>query len=240
MNTGAYPFERPEDRNDAGKLQKMIQRILQVKYDTPKHISAECADLLRRILVPDPNKRLTIPQIQDHPWYLKDLPSGVKEMNNDLRTPTAGLQVRAGALQQQQVPSAFHPCDVAPVHHSRRRRFWLFCRRHSRRHRPWPTAQTRTHTLMTRCRMRRCTNHPTTSSGQTMLSHDDDRMWLTGVQRRVMVLLAVLSTRQRCSCIRTVISRCATCDFCLLLLLLLCLWFIEIVVLLTTSNAQSV
>ena len=76
-----------------------------------------------------------------------------------------------------------------------------------------------------------------------MLSHDDDRMWLTGVQRRVMVLLAVLSTRQRCSCIRTVRSRCATCDFCLLLLLLLlllCLWFIEIVVLLTTSNAQSV
>lgn len=91
--TGAYPFERPEDRNDAGKLQKMIQRILQVKYDMPKHISPECADLLRRILVPDPNKRLTIPEIQDHPWYLKDLPPGVKEMNSDLRTPTAGLQV---------------------------------------------------------------------------------------------------------------------------------------------------
>lgn len=70
----------------------MIQRILQVKYDMPKHISPECADLLRRILVSDPNKRLTIPQIQDHPWYLKDLPPGVKEMNNDLRTPTAGLQ----------------------------------------------------------------------------------------------------------------------------------------------------
>ncbi|EFN57456.1 hypothetical protein CHLNCDRAFT_34706 [Chlorella variabilis] len=96
MLVGAYPFERPEDKHDNQKLQKMIQRILRVEYDWPAHIklSPECRDLMSRILVADPSKRITIHEIQDHPWYMKDLPPGVKEMNDNMRMPPAGSQAR--------------------------------------------------------------------------------------------------------------------------------------------------
>ncbi|KAK9816390.1 hypothetical protein WJX74_003249 [Apatococcus lobatus] len=94
MLVGAYPFERPEDKHDNQKLQKMIQRILKVEYDFPPHVkvSRECRDLLHRILVPDPNKRVGIKEIQRHPWYQKDLPPGVAEMNDNLPQPGPGMQ----------------------------------------------------------------------------------------------------------------------------------------------------
>ncbi|EIE22391.1 sulfur stress regulator [Coccomyxa subellipsoidea C-169] len=94
MLVGAYPFERPEDKHDNQKLQKMIQRILKVEYEFPAHVkvSKECRDLLSNILVPDPASRITIPEIQRHPWYLKDLPPGVAEMNDNLPVPTTGMQ----------------------------------------------------------------------------------------------------------------------------------------------------
>ncbi len=38
MLVGAYPFERPEDKHDSQKLQKMIQRILHVDYAFPPHV----------------------------------------------------------------------------------------------------------------------------------------------------------------------------------------------------------
>lgn len=44
-------------------------------------------------LAADPAKRITIHEIQDHPWYMKDLPPGVKEMNDNMRMPPAGSQV---------------------------------------------------------------------------------------------------------------------------------------------------
>ena len=45
----------------------------------------------------DPAKRITIHEIQDHPWYMKDLPPGVKEMNDNMRMPPAGSQARGAA-----------------------------------------------------------------------------------------------------------------------------------------------
>jgi serine/threonine-protein kinase SRK2 len=42
----------------------------------------------------DPARRITINEIQDHPWYMKDLPPGVKEMNDNMRMPPAGSQAR--------------------------------------------------------------------------------------------------------------------------------------------------
>ncbi len=48
----------------------MLQRILNVEYSFPNHIrvSDACKDLLARILVADPNKRISIPEILEHPW----------------------------------------------------------------------------------------------------------------------------------------------------------------------------
>lgn len=49
---------------------QVLDRIMRVDYRIPKYpkISAECKDLIQRILVGDPDQRLTIEQIQRHPW----------------------------------------------------------------------------------------------------------------------------------------------------------------------------
>lgn len=43
------------------------------------------------------NDRYTVDDIQRHPWYMKDLPPGVKEMNDNLPLPAPGLQVTLSA-----------------------------------------------------------------------------------------------------------------------------------------------
>lgn len=65
-----YPFERADDENDNLRLQKVLQRIMQVDYHLPRDVpvSAECKHLLSQILVADPAKRLSIRAIQQHPW----------------------------------------------------------------------------------------------------------------------------------------------------------------------------
>ena len=47
-----------------------VQRILHVDYKVPSSLklSDDCKDLLAKILVTDPTKRLTIAEIFRHPW----------------------------------------------------------------------------------------------------------------------------------------------------------------------------
>jgi serine/threonine-protein kinase SRK2 len=70
MLVGAYPFEDPEDPRN---IRNTIQRILSVHYTIPDYvrISSECKHLLSRIFVADPDKRITVPEIEKHPWFLK-------------------------------------------------------------------------------------------------------------------------------------------------------------------------
>ncbi|KAK6258842.1 Protein kinase domain - like 10 [Theobroma cacao] len=74
MLVGAYPFEDPEDPRN---FRKTIQRILSVHYSIPDYVrvSKECRHLLSRIFVSNPEKRITIPEIKQHPWFLKNLPT---------------------------------------------------------------------------------------------------------------------------------------------------------------------
>lgn len=81
-----YPFERPEDKKlrQNERLQKILHRIIKVDYVFPEStsISAECKDMIRRILVADPARRITIQGIQQHPWFQRDLPPGSLEYND--------------------------------------------------------------------------------------------------------------------------------------------------------------
>ncbi len=49
---------------------------MDVKYSIPYDVrlSRECLDLISRIFVPDPAKRITLAQIKEHPWFVKNLP----------------------------------------------------------------------------------------------------------------------------------------------------------------------
>ncbi|XP_024030635.1 serine/threonine-protein kinase SAPK3 [Morus notabilis] len=79
MLVGAYPFEDPEDPRN---FRKTIGRIMSVQYSIPDYvrISAECRLLLSRIFVANPAKRITIPEIKQHPWFLKNLPKELLEV----------------------------------------------------------------------------------------------------------------------------------------------------------------
>lgn len=89
MLVGAYPFEDPADPRN---FRKTIQRIMSVKYSFPAnlHLSKECLDLISRIFVANPTQRIKIKEIQQHPWFLKNLPEELKD---------GGLAMRDAAPQ---------------------------------------------------------------------------------------------------------------------------------------------
>ncbi|KAL2499729.1 Serine/threonine-protein kinase SRK2I [Abeliophyllum distichum] len=94
MLVGAYPFEDPEEPKD---FRKTIQRILNVQYSIPEHvrISEECQQLISRIFVADPAQRITIPEIRDHVWFLKNLPADLmdeRKMGNQFEEPDQPMQ----------------------------------------------------------------------------------------------------------------------------------------------------
>lgn len=62
------------------------QRILNVEYALPAHavVTPECGDLLGQILVADPAARISLADVQRHPWFKRDLPPGVADLNDRL------------------------------------------------------------------------------------------------------------------------------------------------------------
>ena len=64
MLCGYLPFE--EKNND-----KLFEKILECKLNFPKYITEDAKDLMLKILVTDPEKRITIKEIKRHPFYLK-------------------------------------------------------------------------------------------------------------------------------------------------------------------------
>ncbi|XP_022751303.1 serine/threonine-protein kinase SRK2I-like isoform X2 [Durio zibethinus] len=94
MLVGAYPFEDPDEPRD---FRKTIQRILSVQYSIPDfvQISPECQHLISRIFVADPIARITIPEIRNHEWFLKNLPVELMDentMDNHFEEPDQPMQ----------------------------------------------------------------------------------------------------------------------------------------------------
>nr|GMD51783.1 serine/threonine-protein kinase SRK2I-like [Ipomoea batatas]GMD55245.1 serine/threonine-protein kinase SRK2I-like [Ipomoea batatas] len=80
MLVGAYPFEDPDEPKD---FRRTINRILSVQYSIPENIqiSEECRHLISRIFVGDPAQRITMPEIKNHAWFLKNLPGDLMDDN---------------------------------------------------------------------------------------------------------------------------------------------------------------
>ena len=64
MFCGYLPFD-DKDNNI------LFQKILECKINFPKKLSNISKDLLKRILIANPKKRITIPEIKKHPFYLR-------------------------------------------------------------------------------------------------------------------------------------------------------------------------
>nr|WEU80660.1 serine/threonine-protein kinase SAPK3 [Citrus trifoliata] len=109
MLVGGYPFEDPEDPRN---FRKTIDRIRNVQYFMPDYVrvSADCRHLLSQIFVADPSKRIPIPEIKRHPWFLKNLPKEIieiektnyKEAGRD--QPTQSVEEIMRIIQEAKMP----------------------------------------------------------------------------------------------------------------------------------------
>ncbi|KAI8641581.1 hypothetical protein BD408DRAFT_367923 [Parasitella parasitica] len=68
--TGHLPFD---DEN----IRQLLKKVKSGKYIMPDNISRSAQDLIRRILVVDPAKRLNMQQIMSHPWFRETEPMNV-------------------------------------------------------------------------------------------------------------------------------------------------------------------
>lgn len=66
-SVGTLPF-------DDESIGNLFTKIKEAKYFMPNFFSDEAKDLINRMLQPNPLRRITIKEIKQHPWYLKDLP----------------------------------------------------------------------------------------------------------------------------------------------------------------------
>ena len=73
---GRYPF----DTSERHYLRKMVKADYTFPEDVP--VSAECKELVQRLLVPEPSHRMSMLDILAHPWFLQDLPEGALAMND--------------------------------------------------------------------------------------------------------------------------------------------------------------
>lgn len=64
MLCGYLPFEDSNTSN-------LYKKILSGEFKLPTWLSPEAVDILKKILVTDPEKRYTIEKIRSHPWFLK-------------------------------------------------------------------------------------------------------------------------------------------------------------------------
>ncbi|KAI3859462.1 hypothetical protein MKW92_002955 [Papaver armeniacum] len=64
---GALPF-------DEENISNLLRKIKGGSYYLPTHLSTGASDLIPRMLLVDPIKRITIPEIRQHPWFQVYLP----------------------------------------------------------------------------------------------------------------------------------------------------------------------
>lgn len=73
---GSLPFD---DEN----IPNLFKKIKGGIYTLPSHLSPGARDLIPRMLLVDPLKRITIPEIRQHPWFTMHLPRYLAVMQAD-------------------------------------------------------------------------------------------------------------------------------------------------------------
>ncbi|KAL6832627.1 kinase-like protein [Trichoderma camerunense] len=59
------------------------RRIARADMQIPKFVSSEAADLIKRLLVLDPEKRIPLEDVQSHPWIIKHCVKGERATNRE-------------------------------------------------------------------------------------------------------------------------------------------------------------
>ncbi|KAK9290749.1 hypothetical protein L1049_008925 [Liquidambar formosana] len=95
---GTLPF-------DDDNLSGLYTRIKSGIYKFPNHLSRGARDLIARILIVDPIKRISIPEIRRHPWFQQHLPQCMAMRSIDETYSTRGID---GEIVQEVVNIGFN------------------------------------------------------------------------------------------------------------------------------------
>lgn len=91
MLCGRYPFDTKAPVNQDNT--EFVRRTVQAQFTLPDslNLSADCRELLCRMLVPKPTQRITLEEIKRHPWFVVDLPPGALDMNDVLLNESSSM-----------------------------------------------------------------------------------------------------------------------------------------------------
>ncbi|XP_067401279.1 serine/threonine-protein kinase SIK1 isoform X3 [Emydura macquarii macquarii] len=112
---GSLPFDGPN-------LPTLRQRVLEGRFRIPYFMSQDCETLIRRMLVVDPMKRITIAQIKQHKWMQADpslqqqqsLSFSMQNYNSNLgdyNEQVLGIMQSLGIDRRRTVEPVFFPVD---------------------------------------------------------------------------------------------------------------------------------
>lgn len=68
MLAGYLPFDDDVENEDGADIVRLYNYICSTRLTFPEYVSPLARDLLRRIIVPDPSRRIGIDEIRTHPW----------------------------------------------------------------------------------------------------------------------------------------------------------------------------
>merc|ERR1719198_522568 len=88
---GSLPFD---DEN----IPNLFKKIKNGVYHLPNYLSAPAKDLISRMLIVDPLKRISMSELRQHPWLIEDMPRYLAVMRHD--SVTCLRQVDEEALNQ--------------------------------------------------------------------------------------------------------------------------------------------
>ncbi|KAF3927308.1 hypothetical protein ABW21_db0201412 [Orbilia brochopaga] len=100
MLCGRLPF-------DDDYIPTLFKKIAQGTYHIPTYLSRESVALLKKMLVVNPVNRITVAEIRQDPWFLKDLPEYLWPPSQEFVDSTAPDQSKAVAATSKQ-PKQLH------------------------------------------------------------------------------------------------------------------------------------
>lgn len=68
MLSGYLPYDDDPQNPDGDNINLLYKYIMSTPLNFPDHMSRIAQDILLMMLQPDPTRRCTIPQVEDHPW----------------------------------------------------------------------------------------------------------------------------------------------------------------------------
>ncbi|KAJ3159194.1 hypothetical protein HK101_001117, partial [Irineochytrium annulatum] len=99
--TGNLPFD---DEN----IRRLLSKVKSGMYFIPDHICPGARDLIKRMLVVDPTKRITLREVMAHPWFNSVPAKNLPQLNHLMRHQEAALSLRiddAGMIDREVVAS---------------------------------------------------------------------------------------------------------------------------------------